>query len=346
MKYLKDLILHNEEIPIKKSGLEFNRDFLAKPDINPYLVYKVLKELFGNPNANDQIDEDKMQWQWNFKYKNFFIEIYDWRLTSISIGIYHRDSDQIKSKSIAENLSQILSKQIQQKKAFLKTIAKTSKHKILENPFVTYYSTADNLLSIASQLDTVIIAAHDRNLEIELWDKREDLFRSAFLMLLSSFEGFLNILYELYLKVDLRNDRLYDRISREQIDIKLRIAPIYCDGFKTKTINHEDERFKRYLKLVNLRNDFVHANLNKSLERYVVMEDNHTFIIENEDNSEIPTNINRLQHSHIELAKEIIDDVIELVLESMETKTKREFERIIYDAEIEVLDDDGILIPA
>lgn len=164
-------------------------------------------------------------------------------------------------------------------------------------------------------------------------------------MLLSSFEGFLNILYELYLHPELREDRIFARIGREQIDIKLRMAPIYCDGFKVETINHEDSRFKNYLRLINLRNDYVHANLIKRLERYVHKEDDFTFIIENEDNSDIPTNFNELQLEHVELAKKYIDEVIELVLESMKTKTKREFKDIIFEAEIEVEDEDGILIP-
>ena len=323
----------------------FNRDFLLNPDISPYLVYRTLKDTFGKANGNGEIDEDKMQWQWIFKYKDFYVEIYDWRLLSTSIGIYHTTSNKAESEKLGESIQRFLAKSAQQKKGILKSLSKTSKHKILENPFVTYYTTANNLLSIASQIDSIINVAFENNVEIELWDKKSDLYRSAFLMLLSSFEGFLNILYELYIKVDLRNDRLYERISREQIDIKLRIAPVYCDGFKTKTINHQDDRFKRYLKLVNLRNDFVHANLNKSLEQYVITEDNHTFIIENEDNSEIPSNINKLQHEHIELTKEIIDDVIDLVFESMETKTRREFQRLIYDNEIEVEDEDGVLVP-
>jgi hypothetical protein len=165
-------------------------------------------------------------------------------------------------------------------------------------------------------------------------------------MFLSSFEGFLNIMYELYLKAELRIDRIYERISREQIDIRLRIAPTYCDGFKAKIINYEDERFKAYLKLVNLRNDYVHANLIKSLERYIIVEDDYTFIIENEETNEVPSNINELELKHVELAKNIIDQIIELVFESMETKTKREFKKLIYNQEIEMLEEDGTLMPA
>lgn len=345
MKNIKELELFNECIPTKKGEHMYERDYLIKPDISPYLVYTILKESFGAPNS-DFFDEDKSQWQWIFKYKDFYIEIYDWKLLSTSIGIYHEGSDQVKSERLGNEINELLAKIAEQKKSLLKTKAKNCKHKLLENPFVIYYSTANNLLSIAKTIDKLIKIHSEIPIEtFDLWEKKNDLYRSAFLMLLSSFEGFLNILYELYLKTELRTDRLYERISREQVDIKLRIAPIYCDGFKAKTISHEDERFKNYLRLVNLRNDYVHANLIKSLERYIISEDEHTFIIENEEKSDIPTNITQLELKHVELAQKTIDDVVELVFEAMEPKTKREFKGIIYDSEIEVEDEDGILIP-
>lgn len=37
-----------------------------------------------------------------------------------------------------------------------------------------------------------------------------------------------NVLYELYLKEELRKDRLFKRISLEQVDIKLKIASLCC----------------------------------------------------------------------------------------------------------------------
>ena len=357
MKNLNELQLFDGDIP-KKEGEQFitSRDFLIKPDINPYLVYTILKELFGQSNG-ESFDEEKSQWQWFFTYKDFHIEIYDWKL-STSIAIFHQASDKDKSEKLGETINGLLSKVALQKKSKLKTLIKQSKHKLLENPFATYYSTAESLLELTTVIDELVTKNSSSVMDalvkdnptpltssIDLWDKKNDLYRSAFLMFLSSFEGFLNIMYELYLKTDLRSDRLYEKISREQIDIKLRIAPIYCDGFKTKTINHEDERFKNYLRLVNLRNDYVHANLIKSLERYIVEEDDHTFIIENEENSDIPSNINELDLKHVLLAKKYIDDIVELVFESMEPKTKREFKNLIFDSEIEVEDEEGILIP-
>jgi hypothetical protein len=35
---------------------------------------------------------------------------------------------------------------------------------------------------------------------------------------------------------------------------------------KEKTINHEDDRFRNYMRLINLRNDYIHANLIRALE--------------------------------------------------------------------------------
>ena len=357
LKKLNELIIFDGDIPTKKGEVSFSRDYLLKPDINPYLVYTILKENFGQPNS-EFFDEDKSQWQWLFTYKDFHIEIYDWKLLSSSIAIYHQSSDKEQSQKLAETINDLFNKAAQQKKAKIKLLVKEAKHKLLKNPFVTYYSTAENLLELSTAIDQWTLS-NSASLQdelskgigttltssLDLWDKKSDLYRSAFLMFLSSFEGFLNIMYELYLKTELRADRLYDRISREQVDVKLRIAPIYCDGFKTKTINHEDDRFKNYLRLVNLRNDYVHANLIKSLERYIIEEDDHTFILENEDTSDIPSNINELELKHVELAKKYIDDIVELVFESMETKTKREFKSIIFDSEIEVEDEDGILIP-
>lgn len=357
LKKLNELQIFDGDIPTKEGQTYYERDYIVKPDIKPYLVYITLKELFGNPN-NSSFDEDKVQWSWQFKYEEFYIEIYDWKLLNTSIAIYHQSSDKDKSKNIGDKINELLTKNTVQKKSRIKTIIKESKHKILENPYITYYSTAQGLLKTAKFVDEIdsknaslaFEKIFDENnqdviVDFDFIDRSADLYRSAFLMFLSSFEGFLNILYELYLKSELRADRLYERIAREQIDVKLRIAPIYCDGFKSKTINNEDIRFKNYLRLVNLRNDYVHANLIKSLERYIVNEDDYTFIFENEENTDIPTNINNLELKHVELAQKYIDDVVELVIESLEPKTRREFEKIIFEREIEVEDDNGVLIP-
>jgi hypothetical protein len=354
LKTLKELQLFHAHENKNSTDKFRTKDYLLKPEINPYLIYSILKKHFGPPNCFE-IDEDKQQWEWTFLYKDFYVTIYDWKLTSTSITVTHINSEENKSQLLAETIEALLIKESVQHEAKLKVLIREAKHKVLENPFVTYYSTAENLLQVAlfigkaEMMGFDEINEQDRELikligDSGLRDKHEDLFRSAFLMFMSSFEGFINILYELYLKPELRRGRIYDRISREQIDLKIRMIPVYCSGFRNKTIDEDDIRFKNYLKLVNLRNDYVHANLIKSLERYIVVEDDYTFIIENDNNSEIPKNINELTEKHVLLAKNIIDNLVELIFESMEPKIRREFKEAIYTQEIEVIEEEGSLL--
>lgn len=347
MNDIKDLKLYDDVIPFKNEDLFSQKEFHFEiTDINPYLVYIYLKNNFGKPNVQEESLDSKMQWCWQFQYKDYFIEIYDWKLIHTSIAIYDENADENNCEIFGNRLRNLIEKKAVQKKNVLKQIIKDSKHKIIENPFLIYYNSAENLMNLAKFIDEL---SSENKISfgefLNQLENQDSAYRSAFLMYLSSFEGFLNILYELYLKEDLRKDRLYERILREQIDIKLRMAPIYCEGFKVKTINYEDERFKEYLRLINLRNDFVHANLNKSLERYLVKEDNCIFIIENDKPEGISSNFNKLTEENVIQAKNTINNIIELIFESLETKTKREFKRIIYQDEIEVEDEDGILIP-
>lgn len=156
MKLLSELSLHDGDIPKKPDELVSPRDYLLKPNVSPYLVYTILKDKFGPPNS-DKIDEDKQQWEWVFSYKDFYILIYDWKLLSTSIAIYHTSSDEQKSKELAERINSLLEKEATHKKGKVKSMIKEAKHKLLENPFVTYYTAALSLLDYAKFIDEVTI---------------------------------------------------------------------------------------------------------------------------------------------------------------------------------------------
>ncbi|MFC1223057.1 hypothetical protein ACFE6N_04565 [Pedobacter sp. BG31] len=343
IKSLKDLQLCEEEMPSSNGVTSFS--YVHKPEVQPFILYLILKAQFDEPN-DFSFDEDKTQWQYLFRYKDFYIEIGDWKLLSTSIRVYHDQDDRVSAESIARQIEKLILTAVDRHKKAVSSRIKNCDHKLLENSFVTYYQTAENLLEVSKGIDDLILARLGSQHNIfDLWHKRDDLHRSAFLMYLSAFEGFLNITYELYLKNELRTDRLKEKLSRELIDIKLQLLPVYCDGFTISIIDQNDERYKNYLKLVNLRNDFVHAKLNKSLERYIVDEDGYTFIIENEHRGELPNNISHLTHEHVLLAKKYIDDMVDMVIESLNVKTKREFMKVLFEEEIEVEDIGGVLIP-
>lgn len=355
---ISDLKLHTGDISIAGNP-NLMRDHVVKIHTTPFLIYSTLKETFGPPNSLN-FDDDKTQWEWTFFYGDHFVEIYDWKMDSTSIAVYCNPPNVEKSQLVAESIKGILEKAALKSKSKIKDRINQSTHRILENPFIAYYSTAKSLVDTASsiaEVHTKIAMAkfHDAfdggHLEesgllngIDIPDSSSELYRSAFLMYLASFEGFLNVLYELYLFPDLRTDRLSERIAREQIDVKLRMAPIYCEGFKVKTLDGNDPRFKNLMKLINLRNNYVHANLVKTFERHLIQEDGYTFILEHEDAEDIPTNINRLEQRHVIHAQSCIDQAVEFVLESMKPKAKREFSQVIYEEDIEIEEEDGEMI--
>lgn len=348
MNKLSELIIFNGDIPLRENEKYSSRDALLKPSVNPFEIYFSLKNEFGLP-TNDNFDEDKSQWSYLFTFEDFYVHIYDWRLYTTSIAVYHKEINIIKSEKLVKQIEICLLKSIKNNKAKIVEQIKKSKHRVIENPFYTYFSTAESIIEVSKTLNEQLSNKLNKSLEmifksksgtindIYIDDKSNDLCRSAFLMYLSSFEGFLNILYEIFLKPELRVKRISDRISKEQIDVKLKLIPLYCSGFKVKVINFEDERFDNYLKLINLRNNFVHANMVKTLEKYVLEEDNYKFIIENKEDDFIPTNFSLLELKHIVIVKETIKGIIDLVLESMTQKQMKTVKRVIYKDVIEVI---------
>ena len=86
--------------------------------------------------------------------------------------------------------------------------------------FFLYYATAEALESMAGHRSVEGGQAGGPYL-----------CRASFLLFIAAFEGFLNLLYELYLRPDLKDSRILGRLSREQIDLKILMAPVYCTCF-------------------------------------------------------------------------------------------------------------------
>lgn len=78
-------------------------------------------------------------------------------------------------------------------------------------------------------------------------------------------ESFVNLLIFLLVAPEVRNDpRHYNDLLRRQIDIRLRDLFFYCDGFE-EPVDLENDSVRRFLTLMNQRNDLLHGNLD--LER-------------------------------------------------------------------------------
>jgi hypothetical protein len=81
-------------------------------------------------------------------------------------------------------------------------------------------------------------------------------------------EAFVNLLIFLYARKDIRQDqRLYDNVLRQPIDIRIKSLHINCVAFE-KPIDYTHHACRRYHSLVNERNDLLHGNVSPEKQRF------------------------------------------------------------------------------
>lgn len=313
------------------------RDFVLKPtSLSPYQAYKTLKEEFGPPNST-MFDDMKSQWQYALQSPKAYFEIYDWKVFTWSIGVYLKKDIKNSAEGVANNFLKAIENQASKYNSEIKAKLKSPDGIVIENPFMAYRETADSIFELLNELKEPK-QDKDGKLEFGGWMKHYDLCRAAFIMYLSSVEGFVNLIYELYLRKQLREKRIYNRICREQIDLKLRLAPVYCECFKEDVLAYESEAFKQFHSLANLRNDFVHANLIKPMMNPVIYEDDIEFVIKTDSTTTIgiPSNFCEFESHHVQQAKEITQNLIDYVVSSMGPRYRREFEYVMDQEYIKV----------
>lgn len=342
------------------SPIRINQAVLKPWDIPPLSAYYALRDLFGPPNYDD-FDDTKSQWAYYLQVPGARLEIYDWKLESWSIAV-HTDTSEAISKELtylhdtgasgadygrrmmelhshdndaqAENIGkaflELLRKHAMKFSGKIDEAAKGAKRFVLQNPFALYYSSANSLLDKARKND----------------NKSADYCRAVFFLFVAAFEGLLNLVYELYAKSELRDERIYERLARDQIDIKVRLAPLYCTCFSNEPIDYRSDIFKRFHSIANLRNDFIHANVTKPMKTPIVIEDGHTFMVEPSirDKDGLPKSIAILDTNDIQVVKDSVDQMVALLVEAMQPRFRHEFKAILGEDYVPVLIEDGELI--
>lgn len=321
-----------------------SRVLLLKPtDLSPYIAFSILKEWFGSSIPEE--DESKIQWNYYLFTPHLAISVCDWKLHSLSIEVFKRESDYDRVEQEAEEFVELLRKQVSKHLGKVKSAALRARGFVYQNPFALYFSNAESILEKASQgrdEETIRTA-----FELHRLEKSGDLYRAAFFLYVASLEGLLNLIYEIYLNPALRDERIYNRLKREQIDIKLRLAPVYCTCFKHRVIDAKTEEFHRLQFIVDLRNDFIHANITKPMRSSIIEEEGFIFWIDSEQSSKygLPRDAAELDLPHLKFVRKTILDMVEIILNAMKPRYKREFSSVLYDEVINVdIDDDEFII--
>jgi hypothetical protein len=280
-----------------------------------HLLYKFLRKQFGKPRSpswDERIkkgifgdDSDKFQWDYFIRTPNGFLSFYD----RDRMYIYWRSFMVAKSKKEAddayEKKSRIPGKNrpppelqadidlfFQEYRKYEKSVVTGGKYPltgkahqgiIILNPFEIHYSNFKYHKRMTNRrLRTLINASYldKKYASFEL----EQLFSSSFILLMASFDGFINLLYECFLLDQIRQqDVLREKIGRETLVFKIEMLPIYCYAFKqTPKLNQVlREKLKQEIselrKLLEIRNKLVHANLFKFRYTNMIEEDSFLF---------------------------------------------------------------------
>lgn len=146
-------------------------------------------------------------------------------------------------------------------------------------------------------------------------------------------ESFINLLIFVLAKTELKEDqRLYDGFRRQEIDIRVKLLHLNCDGF-SKKIDSAAFEFKEFHRLMNERNDILHGNTEpkKLAFREVYFDDMIPLFPENLDFS---TSVLRHSMVGIEAAKtleniRIVENFIEFVLGHLKPDIKTQLKQIM-----------------
>jgi hypothetical protein len=215
--------------------------------VNCYGIYRVLKQYFGPPTG---VYDDPHIYFYELRSKlsgcryQVFYRIEFWPEVDPADIMMRIDGEG--SRAIFLNEAREL-KRLLEKEAARISINEEMKTRLytFQNTFHAYFKHARTLIEPTP------------NTSLHL--------ATAFFLLVASFEGFLNLIYELYLEPSLREDvRARDHVNRLPIDLKLRLAPLYCTCFKDKVLP-VGESFGRWQAVTNLRNNLIHANLSASM---------------------------------------------------------------------------------
>ncbi len=81
-------------------------------------------------------------------------------------------------------------------------------------------------------------------------------------------EAFVNLLIFILVRTDIRKDqRLYDNVIRQPIDVRIKSLHINCVGFE-RPVDYAHDACRRYKSLINERNDLLHGNVSPEKQSF------------------------------------------------------------------------------
>jgi hypothetical protein len=171
-------------------------------------------------------------------------------------------------------------------------------------------------------------------------------FLSATTYYFMALEGFINIVFHYFLKKNLRDSHLNIE-KRFDIEQKLKLLPVLCDGFLQEGYNVDSDVFSNFRKLSDYRNSIFHSKVENSLKSLNFFEDGflYTCDVSKSTRQFLPNPKMNLSASDVIKVQNIVDETITLILSSMKDEAKKLTRKYILNSThipIFVLDDGSL----
>jgi hypothetical protein len=299
-------------------------------EVHKTVIYKIMAENFGQPNL---YPSEKSNWEWVIFTDIGLLTVCDY-YGDWSIGcLYTEPTDEIKAE--VEVLKKCLLDKASKVHVSRQQIKKGKKGGRIISPYYLYRRTADELMGLAvrtiGEIEELEKEKKDKDspetfLDIQnaIWNKHEtvaSLFRASFMSTFLSLEGFINLIYFLFIKDRYRCDMFEERIKKgEMLPIKILEMDTYCHSFKHPPLNKDDELFSAIQQFTNIRNLFMHANICAGMETPLVMHGEYPIVVKkkSEEKFGLPTDIFELTNIHIIRTYKLVEKFVAKTILAMD----------------------------
>ncbi len=156
--------------------------------------------------------------------------------------------------------------------------------RILTNLYYQNFQAGKDVLEISDRLLPELEQFHDELFSMGEWDESLSVYRktkilyfSAIIYFFMALEGFINLLYRLFLKPEFADQKFERSVWRSDLDLRILHLPVYCKGFTNADISPDSKVYNEWLSIRTFRNDLIHANITNENESIVTVEDTFVF---------------------------------------------------------------------
>jgi hypothetical protein len=313
--------------------------------ISTYVVYDFLKKHFGVSNYH--AFSDRTTWEYVLKGPRRYLRIHDWKLHDWHIAIclpYPKGS--ITCQNSFEKIHEHDQEARADANILVQEIAKYAKtinipitkhsHQIIENTYrISYYYGEHFLASLEKPKDRSLVPEFSKSfMHLVSFEDCSEVW-AAIMAFILSVEAMFNILFEIYLRTEIREDEmLRQHVFRLPLLDKWLLSASLCNCFE-KPLNRKCRGFQSLKRLTSIRNAWAHATVSDEMRTYFIRRDGLTFatkrpsIYKERERAHVYPHMSSVDFVSAVNVKKDADTIKSQILEAMKANDKRRFKKAL-----------------